>query len=131
MSQSPLLEFRSDAFSIEPDEDRETNPGIVGRALARWLADGLRDAGLAVGEIVAEDFAWCVPVRCDPYKSYVACAGEVEAPHAWRVFAFVEGGLLRRWLGRERRDEALGRVYCAVKQVLENAPQIRELRESG
>ena len=46
MKQSPLLEFESSAFTVIPGEDESTNPGIYGKALAEWLADQLRAAGL-------------------------------------------------------------------------------------
>jgi hypothetical protein len=67
VKQSPLLTFESPAFAVAPGEDEETNPGIFGKALAQWLAGQLRDAGFATGEVIAEDFGWCVPVESKPH----------------------------------------------------------------
>jgi hypothetical protein len=69
MKQSPLLEFESSAFAVLPNEDNETNPGIYGKALAQWLANQLRAAGVPAGEVIAEDFGWCVPVESSPLSA--------------------------------------------------------------
>jgi len=71
MAQSALLEFESAAFAVVPGEDKETNPGIYGKALAQWLAEQLRAAGLSAGEIIPEDFGWCVPVASKPHSLHV------------------------------------------------------------
>jgi hypothetical protein len=68
MKQSPLPEFESSAFAVLPNEDNETNPGIYGKALAQWLANQLRAAGVPAGEVIAEDFGWCVPVESSPFR---------------------------------------------------------------
>jgi hypothetical protein len=80
MRQTPLLEFESSAFPVIPGEDEETNPRIYGKALARWLAEQLRAAGFCPGEVIAEDFGWCVPVNSEPHSLHVACASTGERP---------------------------------------------------
>ena len=92
MKQSPLLEFESSAFAVIPGEDEETNPGIYGKALAHWMAEQLRAAGFPVGEVVAEDFGWCVPVSSSPHRLYVVCSSTGATPQHWRAFVFAEGG---------------------------------------
>jgi len=130
MKQSALLEFRSSAFAIEPGEDEHTNPGIFGKALASWLAEQLQKQGIAVGAVIAEDFGWCVPIQNRPPRLYVACTnGEDGAAH-WRVFAFAEGGLLRRIVGNDKSAEVLAALYAALKRILEGSPEIQELRET-
>src|SRR2546426_8514214 len=85
MKQSPLLEFESSAFPVIPGEDEETNPGIYGKALAQWLAEHLRAAGFPTGNVIAEDFGWCVPVESQPHSLYVACASTGERSEERRV----------------------------------------------
>jgi hypothetical protein len=36
--------FKSSKFQVEPGEDEETNPGLYGRQLARWLKARLETA---------------------------------------------------------------------------------------
>ena len=129
--QSALLHFESAAFGIEPGEDEATNPGIFGRALAGWVRDRLRERGLPAGDVIAEDFGWCVPVPLEPYAVYVACASEEERPGswAWQLFVFAEGGLLQRLLGKDTRREAMDRVFGAVREALASSPDIHHLTE--
>jgi hypothetical protein len=131
MRQSPLLEFESTAFAVIPGEDEETNPGIFGKALARWLAEQLRAAGFTAGEVISEDFGWCVPVESQPHSLYVVCSCTGEKPNHWRVFAFAERGVVARLLGKDRSDESLASLFAAVRRCLESAPVVRELREEA
>jgi hypothetical protein len=128
MKQSPLLEFQSSAFAISPGEDEATNPGIYGKALAQWLAEQLRAAGFAAGDVIAEDFGWCVPVESRPHSLYVACASADEPDH-WRVFAFAEGGVVARILRKDKSAESLASLFTTVRRCLESAPIVRGLRE--
>jgi hypothetical protein len=129
MTQSPLLEFESSAFSVVAGEDEETNPGIYGKALAQWLAEQLRAAGVPAGEVIAEDFGWCIPVKSKPHALYVACASTAEKPDQWRVFAFAEGGVMARLLGKDKSAESLASLFAAVRRCLETDATIRGLRE--
>lgn len=131
MKQTPLLEFESSAFAVIPGEDEETNPGIYGKALARWLAEQLRGAGFSPGEVIAEDFGWCVPVQSERHSLYVACASTGEKVQEWRVFAFAEGGVMARLSGKDRRADALAALYAAVRRCLESAPSVHGLREEA
>jgi hypothetical protein len=129
MKQTPLLEFESSAFAPMPGEDEQTNPGIYGKALAQWLAEQLAAAGFSPGAVIAEDFGWCVPLKSEPHSLYVACASTGDKPGEWRVFAFVEGGIMDRLLGSDRSPESLASLFTALKHCLESAPIIHHLRE--
>ena len=129
MTQSPFLEFESSAFAAVPGEDEATNPGIYGKALAEWLASQLRAAGLSAGNVIAEDFGWCIPVAASPQQLYVVCASTQEAPNEWRVFAFAEGGWAARLLSKDKSAESLTSLFTAVRSCLESHPNIRGLRE--
>ena len=129
MKQSPILEFESSAFGISPGEDKKTNPGIYGKALAEWLTQQLRGVGYPAGEVLAEDFGWCVPIRSHPHSLYVVCASAGNGPNRWRVFAFAEGGIVARLLGKDRSKESLDALFTAVRQALRSASTIRGIRE--
>lgn len=131
MKQSPLLEFQSTAFAVVPGEDDGTNPGIFGESLAKWLLQQLRQKGCAVGEVIAEDFGWCVSLGSKPHKLYVACASVEEEPSYWRVFVFTEGGFVSRMLGRDISAESLTTAFVAVREVLQSSPHVHGLREEA
>ena len=131
MKQSPLLTFESAAFAIRPDEDARTNPNIYGESLATWLAAQLRARGIDAGEVFAEDFGWCVPVRVESKGVHVVCANEDERTDAWQVYCFVERGFVDALLRRSDAVDALETVFGAVKSCLSNAPEVRQLTEQG
>lgn len=124
-----MLVFESSVFSIVPGEDADTNPGIYGRSLALWLAEQLREGGFAPGEIIAEDFGWCVPVKAEGHSLYVACASTDEKASEWRVFVFGEGGGWARVIGHDRRAESVSAVFTMIRHCFEQAPDIHGLRE--
>lgn len=129
MKQTPPLEFESSAFAVIPGEDEATNPGIYGKALAQWLAEQLHAAGFSPGAIIAEDFGWCVPLKSERHTLYVACASTGEKSDQWRVFAFAEGKVMARVLGKDRSAESLAILFTALRRCLESAPIIHHLRE--
>jgi hypothetical protein len=129
MTQSPLLEFESNAFSVEPGEDARTNPGVFGKALATWLSAQLQVSGSRTGDLIAEDFGWCIPVESKPHRLFVVCASDGESSTAWRVFVFAEGGLLSRLLGTDQSARSVSALFGAVKQVLASSPKVTGLRE--
>ena len=130
MKKSPILEFESSAFAPVPGEDEATNPGVFGKAFAQWLANRLRLAGVAAGEVIAEDFGWVIPVKSEPYSLHVACSSR-EAPNAWMVFAFAEGGLMSRLLGRDKSGAALESLYGSARRSLEAESSVHGLREQA
>jgi hypothetical protein len=129
MKQSPLLVFETAAFAVIPGEDEQANPGVVGKSLALWLAEQLRLAGVSAGEVIAEDFGWCIPVEPTSHSLYVACAGTGEEPDQWRVFAFAESRVIDRLRGKDKSAESLAALFAAVRRCIEAAPDIRGLRE--
>ena len=129
MKHSALLEFESSAFAIVPGEDEQTNPGIYGKALAQWISEQLAARGFSVGEVIAEDFGWCVPLKSKAPHLFVACANGDEKQNQWRVFAFAEGGTLARLFGKDTGADALASLFAVVKQTLQSTPSVKGLRE--
>src|SRR5579863_7641034 len=120
MKQGPVLTFESSAFAPIPGEDEKTNPGVYGKALAEWLGARLRLAGVATGNVIPEDFGWCVPVKSPGYCLYVACANEAAADH-WRIITFVEGGLMDRIFRKGKSAELLAILHATVRRCLESS----------
>jgi hypothetical protein len=129
MKQSPMLIFECADFAVVPGEDLETNPGVFGKSLARWLAEQLHAAGFPAGAVFAEDFGWCIPVGAKPHAVQVVCAAGGDTPDQWQVFAFAEGGFISRLFGRDNSAAFLDEVFAAVRRCLESAPTVHALRE--
>ena len=127
MKQSPILEFESMMFPVAPDEDEETNPGISGKELANWLSARLLAAGIRADEPFAEDFGWCVPVECTSHSMHVACASSEDGPNRWMLYAFAEGGLFARMLGKDKRELELQALFSALRTCIESEAAIRDV----
>ena len=130
MSQSPLLRFASNAFLDMPGVNTENDPSIFGQALATWLAQRLQAQGYDAGEVIAEDFGWCVPLARKPQRLWLACSGGAGDPAQWREFVLAEGGLLRRLYGADAA-QSIAAAFAAVKRTLETATEIADLREEA
>jgi hypothetical protein len=128
---SALLRFESSAFAIAPGEDEETNPGIYGKALAQWLSQLLASRGFNVIGIIPEDFGWCVSIDAKPYAAYVACSNTPDLTTQWGVFAFAEGGLMSRLLGKDKRQEIISSLFVALKDILSASPNISSISEEA
>jgi hypothetical protein len=131
MKQSPLLEFESSAFQDAPSEGELTNPGISGKSLTQWLSTQLRVQGFGSGEVMSEDFGWCVPLESKPHRLYVACSSAQEAANHWQVFVFAEGGLMSRLLGKDTSSQSVAVAFNAVKEILQTSPRVQGLRQQA
>jgi hypothetical protein len=122
---SPVLMFQSSRFEIVADEDKLTNPVIYGLRLAEWMAHELPSHGFhTLGEVIPEDFAWCVPVEAEDCELYVACTS---AEEGWQAYVFADCGLMERLAGRDPRPTVVAELYTAVRSILEDAPGISYL----
>ena len=71
--ESPIFQFRSDLFAVDPREDEETNPFCYGRSLAEWVRGKFTELGYQPESIVPEDWGWCVVLRRSPFMLWVGC----------------------------------------------------------
>lgn len=133
MTQSRMLLFASTEFTDAAGDDEQTNPGVFGRSLAQWLARELHSRGFSVGDVIPEDFGWCIPLQSMPRAIYVTCSSaEFDSGaefETWQVFVFTEGGFISRLLGRDTDRDRVAEVFAAVKDVLQASPQVKRLRE--
>lgn len=70
--------FTSDLFEIEAGEDEDTNPGIYGKSLAKWVTEKFKAFGYSGAEYDAEDWGWYVSCTNDPYHIFIACSNFVD-----------------------------------------------------
>lgn len=52
----------------------------------------------------------------------MACASTDENADRWQVFAFAEGGVMSRLLGKDERAQSLASLFSAVRRCLESGP---------
>jgi hypothetical protein len=128
--------FNSSKFGIEPDEDKDINPGIYGRQLALWLKGCLEENGYKVEAIINEDWGRCLMCQRDPFMLWVGC-GNVSDPDAthpaalplkeaitWHCFVSAEVFFWKRLFrsidtgpGVSRLDGVLGKILGAEPEI--------------
>lgn len=69
------LSFKSSLFNIYPYEDDNLNPAILGKSLAEWVQDVLKESKYPIAEYIEEDFGYCLMVHRKPYWLWVGCCG--------------------------------------------------------
>jgi hypothetical protein len=92
---SPQVTFETSFFQPLPNEDEETNPGRYGKALANWLAERLRERGVAVEGVITEDFGWLVVVTRKPFFLWLGCGNTHGSTVEWSIFPVAEPSLFQ------------------------------------
>jgi hypothetical protein len=118
--------FSSPHFKIEPGEDEATNPGIYGKALAEWMAAQLRRRGIAVEDVFAEDFGWCVMVKRKPIMLWVACANLDDRSTGWQMYIALERGLMARLRGVDGRAD-LEQLRTHYRALVTEIPDVANI----
>lgn len=80
------VEFRSTAFPPYDGESEQINPGRFGKRLAEYLQAELRRRGEPVGELVAEDWGWMVPIENAGFGLWLGVGNDEEHPDGFLCF---------------------------------------------
>ena len=118
------VEFRTDFFLPIVDEERETNPGVYGKALATWVKAKLEERGLQAEDIIPEDFGWVVPVSRKPFRLWLGCANLEESTSQWSIFPVAELSLLQRIYRRPETEPALQLLWGHVRELVHSIPGV-------
>lgn len=140
-NETPQLHFRSDLFSVDPNEDEETNPFCYGKQLAAWVAAKFQAAGYSPEPIIPEDWGWCVMLERRPFLLWIACGNDrsefyesvtpeqkpnfVPRADQLKWTCFVGSDVLvwtpffwQRLFGKASTSEAVARVASQLEQFL-------------
>ena len=109
--RGPNHVIRTTSFPIQPGEDKETNPGVYGRAFADYLVTQIRGRGVDVEGVIPEDFGYCIMLMRKPLR-------------LWIAFAVAEGGLLGRVTGNIHPAREIERVSELLGAILRSAPGV-------
>ncbi len=130
MKYSPFLKFESSAFAECAHETEKAAKEIHRKALAVWLGEQLRAQGLPAGDVVVEEFGWCViPLETKPCRHFVVCTDTGDKEDGWQVFAFVKEKCMSRFLCADKSIESLDSLFAAIKGILQTAPAVNDLRQ--
>jgi hypothetical protein len=129
--------FTSNKFELEPDEDKEINPGVYGRQLARWLKQKLEEKGYAVEDIINEEWGRCLVCSREPFKLWVGCKskiaprplGEESAPPShdkivWYCFVAAEIPHFTSYFWKVDPEPAKAKLFSTLGDILLKEPAV-------
>lgn len=105
-------------------EEQETNPGRFGKALAHWLADGLRGRGVLVDRVFAEDFGWVAMVSGKPYPLWLGCGNIEGSKMEWTIFPVAEPSLLQRLFKRVDHSKEIDALHKHLVEIVRTVPRV-------
>jgi len=120
--------FRSDKFPPYEGEEELINPDLWGQRLGEYLKQRLSVEGVETGELIPEDWGWCLPVKNDTFRLWIGCGHAQD--HADSYLCFVEPAKpkVRKFLRTIDTTERVGRIVAALDDILASDPDIRDVR---
>lgn len=127
MEKSAAVSFISSHFQVLQNEEEQTNPGVYGFDLARWLRDRLLEKGLVAKELIPKDWGWCVVVKTKPVKVNLAVSNVDGSTTRWRVFVFAERGFLQFATGANDLKLEVAALHQHLATIVPVVPNVREV----
>jgi len=121
------LEFTSIEFPAYPGEDKEINPGIFGKRLAEFLAEGLRQQGFKDLCIGAEDWGWMVEIENNEFPLWIGCANYVGTENEFQCFIEPSKPFVRKWFSKIETGPTVEKLASALEAVLLQSGKVSAL----
>lgn len=121
------VSFVSAAFSCESG-DTPNAPEIYGKALARYLTEGLARRGFSVTGCHAEDWGWHVDVGNADFPLWLGCANLTDGENRFRCFIEPHTDCVRRlWLFKHDTRALTARLAAALNDILQQDDRIESV----
>lgn len=127
MSTGPQVTFTSEFFKPLPGEEKQTNPGCYGQALATWLTDRLRERGVSVEGVIPEDFGWVVMIARKPFMLWLACNNTEDSTTEWMVYPVAELSVMQRLVKRVDPAPELERLRSHLAELVPLIPGVTNI----
>jgi hypothetical protein len=121
-------EFTSTEFPAYPEEDKEINPGIFGKRLAEFLAEGLSKHGFKVLGIGAEDWGWMVEIENREFPFWIGCANYDGTENEFQCFIEPSKPFVRKWFSKIETGPTVEKLASALEAVLFQSGQVSNFR---
>ena len=100
----------------------------MGKRLAEFLRDKLRDEGFGIDDPFTEDWGWVVPVRNEGFDLSVGCGNYQEYPDGFLCFIEPHTPFVRRFLRNIDTRERVTALQRAMDRILTEDAGIRAKR---
>jgi hypothetical protein len=120
-------QFRSDKFPAYENEEEEINPGLWGRRLAEYLVSNLKEKGIEVGEPIAEDWGYYIPVENKEFRLAICCGHQDGDDNEFLCFTDPSKPIVRKFFKKIDASSQLEIITNALNEIFTSDPEIREL----
>ena len=127
---APHIVFRTGHFNVSQVGAHFINPCCFGEDLTIWLADRLREKGIAAPEPYQEDWGWELPVNSRGRKYYLCVSGNADGNSAhrdegeWRVIVEKRRSIRERFTGKGKITLDDG-ILVLLREILMSDSSIR------
>jgi len=122
------IEFKSNKFPPYEDEENEINPGRWGKRLAEYLSLKLKESGVSIGNIYAEDWGWAIPIKGKPCDMWIGCGNYDEYPNGFLCFIEPSKPSIRKFLKKIDISEDLKFLSGAIDKILNAESEITDIK---
>jgi hypothetical protein len=122
------VEFKSNKFPAYDGEENEINPGRWGKRLAEYLSLKLKDNGISIGNIYAEDWGWAIPIEGKPVKMWIGCGNYEEYPDGFLCFIEPSKPIIRKLFKKIDISEEIILLFKVIDQILSADNEIMDIR---
>jgi hypothetical protein len=122
------VEFQSNDFPPEENEEEQIYPGRYGKRLADFLAEELPSRGFIVRCVGPEDWGWIVELENDSFPLWVGCGNYDEFENGFLCFIDPSKPFVRKWLSRIETQPTVERLASAIDSLLQGSGKVSQLR---
>ncbi len=122
--------FTSSAFPPYDGESEAINPGRFGKRLAEYLSLELSRRGEAVGELVAEDWGWVVPIEIVGFNLWIGVGNDEEYPDGFLCFIEPHTESVRKMFKKIPTRDRVEALQRSVAAALDAHPGVRDVKWS-
>ena len=122
------VEFLSTDFAPYEDEDEQINPGVFGKRLADFLAEGLSAHGFKVRCVGAEDWGWMVELENETFPLWIGCANYEEFENGFLCFIEPSKPYIRKWFKKIDTSSTVEPLASAIESLLLGSGKVSQLR---
>lgn len=126
-----IIEFSSDMFPADADEERKINPGRHGRRLAKFLVQELEKRDIHAGPPIAEDWGWLVPIPNEIANVWVGCGNIDDEDGRYMLHVEPSETHIRRWFRKIDVQPVTRPLNAALLDILSSTPGITDVDLPG
>lgn len=122
------IEFPYEAFPPNESEEEEINPGMYGKRLADFLADGLKDHEFHVTSVSPKDWGWMIELENKEFPLWVGCGNYEEYTKGFLYFIEPSKPAIRKWFKNINTTDTIERLASAIESILEQSDKVSNMR---